>query len=108
MEVFMKKLTSVTAAICLFTSFILTSGPSPVTFTNKSCKTITLTGPRGKKSIKPQETFTIQRPAGNTVQYTIEAQGYQTYEGSATAGKKYIVNGCNNDKNQTTFEVVLQ
>ncbi|MGZ6251388.1 MAG: hypothetical protein ACXWL2_05130 [Candidatus Chromulinivorax sp.] len=104
----MKKLISVTAAICLFTSFIITPAPSPVTFTNKSCKTITLTGPRGSKSIKPEETFTIQKPAGNTVEYTIKAQGYQTYQGSAEAGKKYIVNGCNNDANQSRFEVVLQ
>ena len=103
----MKKLISITAAICLFTSFIITPAPSPVTFTNKSCNTITLTGPRGSRSIKPQESFTIQRPAGNTVEYSIKAQGYQTFNGSAIAGKKYIVNGCNNDTNQSSFEVVL-
>lgn len=61
-----------------------------VNFTNNSGMTVSLTGPRGTRSIENGKTISIP-PKTNPVSYTIAASEYPTYSGSAKAGKSYTI-----------------
>ncbi|MBV8660775.1 MAG: hypothetical protein JO129_01350 [Candidatus Dependentiae bacterium] len=66
-----------------------------VTFKNSSGMTVSLTGPRGTRSLQNGGSMSIP-PKTNPVSYTIAASGYPTYSGSATAGKSYTITVQNN------------
>lgn len=61
-----------------------------VTFNNQLQVDATLTGPRGSRAISSKDQESIM-PLRSPVQYTIAADGYDTYSGQATAGKTYYI-----------------
>jgi hypothetical protein len=62
-----------------------------VTFINKLGTQVTLTGPRGSKTLANDASNKII-PKTDPVQYTIRAQGYETYTGTAQGGSTYTIN----------------
>lgn len=63
---------------------------SKVTFKNQLDVTVTLTGPRGSKSIDSGKSASIM-PQTDPVDYTVQAEGYSTYSGSARGGSTYTI-----------------
>jgi len=87
---YLKKLMGLALLLSTTITYNLCSYDS-ITFNNNLTVKVTLKGPRGSKSLGPRGFGSIH-PIFDPVKYSISAQGYTTYQGSASAGATYNIN----------------